>query len=91
MDVVLEVSPVRFDVADVAGFKAHLDEHGYACVKEAASPAELARARDLFWNHLEGKDCPLMRQTRPVGWRRDDVTTWVEGHGDGLMHLRSVF
>tara|TARA_B100000676_G_scaffold307134_1_gene364892 strand:- start:135 stop:1067 length:933 start_codon:yes stop_codon:yes gene_type:complete len=26
-----------------------------------------------------------MTQTRPIGWKRNDVTTWVEGHGDGLM------
>lgn len=28
-----EITPTRFDVADVAGFKAHLTEHGYAVVK----------------------------------------------------------
>ena len=27
-----------------------------ACIKEAARPAELAHARELFWQHLEGKD-----------------------------------
>jgi len=56
-----------------------------ACVKEAASPAELEHARDLLWEHLEGRDSPLMRQERPVGWKRDDVSTWRDGHGDGLM------
>jgi len=56
-----------------------------ACVKEAATPEQLEHARELFWQHLEGKDCPLQRQTRPVGWNRHDVQSWKEGHGDGLM------
>jgi hypothetical protein len=32
-----EISPERFDVTDVAGFKAHLTEHGYAVVKCAVT------------------------------------------------------
>ena len=72
-----------------------------ACVKEAATPEQLERARALFWGHLEGNDCPLQRQTRPgkpgaqtvplelqewgQRWDRNDCTTWREGHGDGLM------
>lgn len=72
-----------------------------ACVKEAATPEQLEHARELFWQHLEGNDCPLQRQTRPgkpgkqtepleqqewgKRWDRNDCTTWREGHGDGLM------
>lgn len=36
MDDIPEVSPIRFDVADVKGFKQHLTEHGCAF---AVSPA----------------------------------------------------
>jgi hypothetical protein len=28
-----EITPVRFDVTDVVGFKSHLTTHGYAVVK----------------------------------------------------------
>ena len=82
-----ELIPERFDVQDVAGFKAHLTEHGYACVKNAASPAELATARELLWQHLEGTEPGLerMQQARPLGWRRGDPKTWTQGHGDGAM------
>eukprot|EP01051_Picozoa_sp_SAG22_P018999 SAG22_NODE_3369_length_1752_cov_2.134301_2_plen_71_part_00 len=31
-----EVAPIRFDVSDVKGFKAHLDEHG--CEQRIAPP-----------------------------------------------------
>ena len=82
-----EITPERFDVEDVAGFKAHLTEHGYACVREAASPAELEHARELLWQHLEGTEPGLdqMKQVRPTGWSRGDPTTWTNGHGDGAM------
>jgi hypothetical protein len=81
-----EFAPERLDVADTAAIRASLDEHGYACIKEVASEAELAEARDLLWNHLEGKEEePLMRQPRPVGWKRGCPETWIEGHGDGLL------
>ena len=49
----------------------------------------------------QGNDCPLQRQTRPgkpgkqdvpveeqewgQRWDRNDVTTWRDGHGDGLL------
>jgi hypothetical protein len=33
-----EITPQRFDVTDVAGFKAHLTEHGFAVVN-ASAPA----------------------------------------------------
>ena len=33
-----EITPARFDVTDVAGFKAHLTEHGYAVVKYVPLP-----------------------------------------------------
>ena len=52
-----------------------------ACIKQVADESELEEARDLLWEHLEGRDSPLMRQTRPVGWKRGQPETWVEGHG----------
>jgi hypothetical protein len=62
-----EVAPARLDVGDGAGIKASLAEHGYACVRAAVAPAELARARDLLWRFLEGDEAPRMQQRRPVG------------------------
>ncbi len=80
-----ETTPPRFHVNDADGINAQLDVEGFACVADCLSAEELDHARDLLWNHLEGIECPQMTQTRPIGWQRDDVTTWVKGHGDGLM------
>lgn len=82
-----EVSPARLDPADRAGIRAHLEEHGFACVRGCMSQAELDRAEDLLWMHLEGVEeaSQRMAQKRPIGWRRGQPATWREGHGDGLM------
>ncbi len=80
-----EVTPPRFRPEDIRGIRAELDEQGFVCIAECLNTDELVYARDLLWQHLEGRECPQMTQTRPVGWKRDDVKTWVEGHGDGLM------
>jgi hypothetical protein len=82
-----EVSPRRLDPSDRAGIRAHLEEHGFACVRGCVSQAERARAEDLLWKHLEGVEeaSQRMAQRRPIGWRRGQPTTWREGHGDGLM------
>ena len=64
-------------------------------VKECLNPEELEHARELLWQHLEGHETPQtmppqtdsspgQRRERPVGWDRNDVSTWVEGHGCGL-------
>ncbi len=83
--VVPEFAPERIDVSDVEAIRASLAEHGYACIKDVASEEELQTARDMLWDHLEGRSEPTMRQPRPVGWRRGEPTTWIEGHGDGLL------
>lgn len=83
--VLREVTPPRFYAAAAVGIKAQLDVEGFVCVADCLNPEELDHARDLLWNHLEGSECPQMTQTRPVGWKRGDVSTWVKGHGDGLM------
>jgi hypothetical protein len=82
-----EVSPARLDPSDRAGIQAHLEEHGFACVRGCLSQPELERAEDLLWRHLEGVEeaSQRMAQKRPIGWRRGQPTTWREGHGDGLM------
>jgi len=82
-----EVSPARLDPSDRAGIRAHLDEHGFACVRGCLSQPELDRAEDLLWRHLEGVEeaSQHMAQRRPIGWRRGQPATWLEGHGDGLM------
>lgn len=82
-----EVSPARLDPSDRAGIRAHLGEHGFACVRGCMSQPELDHAEDLLWQHLEGEEeaTRRMAQKRPIGWRRGQPTTWLEGHGDGLM------
>src|SRR5690242_9127284 len=82
-----EVSPTRFDPSDRAGIRAYLEAHGFACVRGCMSQAELARAAQLLWRHLEGVEeaSRRMAQMRPIGWRRGEPATWLNGHGDGLM------
>ncbi len=82
-----EVSPARFDPADRAGIRQHLEEHGFACVRACMSQPELDVAEALLWRHLEGSEeaSQRMTQRRPIGWRRGQPTTWLQGHGDGLM------
>jgi len=82
-----EVSPTRLDPSDRAGIRAHLDEHGFACVRGCVSQPELDRAEELLWQHLEGVEeaSQRMAQKRPIGWRRGKPATWLEGHADGLM------
>jgi hypothetical protein len=81
------ISPARLDPSDGAGIRAHLAQHGFACVRGCMSRAELERAEGLLWKHLEGVEeaSQRMAQKRPIGWRRGQPTTWIEGHGDGLM------
>lgn len=82
-----EISPPRLDAADRAGIRAHLEEHGFACVRNGMSRPELDHAEELLWKHLEGVEdaSRRMAQTRPIGWKRGQPRTWREGHGDGLM------
>ncbi|MEY2933760.1 MAG: hypothetical protein RL033_4509 [Pseudomonadota bacterium] len=82
-----EVSPRRLAPSDRAGIRAHLEEHGFACVRGCMSQPELDHAEDLLWRHLEGVEeaSQRMAQKRPIGWRRGQPTTWLKGHGDGLM------
>ena len=72
-----EFAPERLDVDDPAAIKHSLEVHGYACIKEVASAAELEEVRDLLWEHLEGRETPLMRQSRPVGWKRGAPMHWA--------------
>ncbi len=82
-----ELSPPRLDRSDHTGIRAHLAEHGFACVREGLTQPELNLAEDLLWQHLEGREAASQRmaQRRPIGWRRSEPRTWLLGHGDGLM------
>lgn len=82
-----ELSPARLDPLDRSGIRAHLEQHGFACVRAGLSQPELTRAEDLLWQHLEGVEeaSQRMAQKRPLGWRRSEPATWRQGHGDGLM------
>ena len=84
---VREFAPPRFDAEDRSGIRSYLAEHGFACVRGCVTPGELQHAHDLLWNHLEGVEEATQRMTqrRPMGWRREQPQTWLEGHGDALM------
>ena len=78
-----ELTPRRFDVSDAEGLHAHMVEHGYAVVKEAARPAELEMARQLFWDWLQEPHYTKDGQVT-FGWNKDDPTTWGdESLGEG--------
>ena len=81
-----ELAPPRLEPGDTAAIRAHLEQHGFAVVK-ALSSEEVAEAEDLLWAHLEGREAATRRMTqvRPLGWRRGEPTSWLEGHGDALM------
>jgi hypothetical protein len=80
-----EVEPPRFERDDAEGIRKSLQVHGFATIKEAMLPHEVKEGRRLLWQFLEGNEQPLMTQTRPVGWKQGQPTTWVEGHGDHLI------
>ena len=80
-DAVPELTPTRFELSDTEGLSSHLDEHGYVCVRQAVSPEQLDRARELLWRHLEGKGTV---QYEGLRWDRSDPATWRDfGHGAG--------
>jgi len=80
-----EVEPPRFERDDAEGIRESLRVHGFATIKEAMLPHEVEEGRRLLWQFLEGNEQPLMTQTRPVGWKQGQPTTWIEGHGDHLI------
>lgn len=84
---IAEVAPARLEPSDRTGIRAHLREHGFACVRGGMTALELSHARDLLWEHLQGTEATTQRmtRTRPLGWRRGEPRTWLEGHGDALM------
>ena len=69
-----------FDASDDdAGVQGAIAERGFAVIREAATAAELVRARELLWDHLAS-----------VGWERRDPTTWTDASfpGEGKEQLR---
>ena len=57
----------KFDVADGAAARAHLDERGFVVFRSVLGAAEVARANELFFDYLEALGS---------GVDRNDVTTW---------------
>ena len=82
--VVPELAPTRFELSDVEGLSSHLDQHGYVCIRQVVLPEQLAHARDLLWQHLEGKAAV---QYEGLRWDRSEPTTWHDfgSYRDGLM------
>ena len=68
-----------FDASDDGGVQGAIAERGFAVIREAATAAELVRARELLWDHLAS-----------VGWERRDPTTWTDASfpGEGKEQLR---
>jgi hypothetical protein len=78
-------SPPRFHANDPAGDQ-YLQEHGYAVYKDVASPDEITRAHDLFWDFIEGLGNNIKR-TNPNTWHND---AWPQSHKNGAIAGHSV-
>ena len=57
----------KFDVADGAAARAHLDERGFVVFRGVLDEGEVARANELFFDYLEALGS---------GVDRNDVNTW---------------
>ena len=57
----------KFDVADGAAARAHLDERGFVVFRSVLDAAEVARANELFFDYVEALGS---------GVNRNDVNTW---------------
>eukprot|EP01121_Diplochlamys_sp_Union-15-3_P020787 TRINITY_DN8209_c0_g1_i4.p1 TRINITY_DN8209_c0_g1~~TRINITY_DN8209_c0_g1_i4.p1 ORF type:complete len:318 (+),score=51.19 TRINITY_DN8209_c0_g1_i4:37-954(+) len=53
----------RFDINE--DWETYLDKNGYVVIKSVASPEEVSKAIDLFWEHFSKS-----------GVKRDDFSTW---------------
>lgn len=94
---ILDVSAApRFDVNDLS-FLEHLAEHGYAIVKDVASPSDRALAMEFLWQFLH-ENAGLDRSD-PSSWSDENFervgcigTGIIDGAGIGqsdfLWHLR---
>lgn len=65
----------RFDVDDARMFD-HLEEHGFAVIRNVATPEQLKEAEGLLWQFL----------SENAGWSRNEPSSWTD---DGLMHVSS--
>lgn len=59
----------KYDVADGAAARAHLDERGFVVFRNVLDQGEVARANELFFDHVEALGS---------GVDRSDVNTWGE-------------
>ena len=57
----------KFDVADGAAARAHLDERGFVVFRSVLDASEVARANELFFDYVEALGS---------GVDRKDVDTW---------------
>ena len=57
----------KFDVADGAAARAHLDERGFVVFRSVLDQGEVARANELFFDYVEALGS---------GVDRNDVNTW---------------
>ncbi|CAJ1380827.1 unnamed protein product [Effrenium voratum] len=79
------IQPPRFNLdTDKQQFGQYLQEHGYAVVKNVASPPDIERARSLLWEFLEALPDTQVK--------RDDVRTWgcpkdwLPSPSNGILH-----
>ena len=57
----------KFDVADGAAARAHLDDRGFVVFRSVLDQGEVARANELFFDYVEALGS---------GVDRNDVSTW---------------
>lgn len=57
----------------------YFDKHGYVVIKNAASPEEVQKGINLFWDLVEVQQ-PLIKRNDPATWE-----SWVASTGNGIM------
>lgn len=77
--------PIRFDVSDPT-WPAHLRDHGYVVIANAANEAEIQRAKDLFWEFVDRSGRGAQR-SRPETW---DAYRWIGSSDTGIIHSYGI-
>ena len=86
---VTELVPVRLHQTDTVAIKASLADHGYAVIKDAATPAQLEHARSLLWNDLQ--ETHGWEKGNPRTWKDDSFDNPSGGTTRGLEHADFIW
>ena len=83
MAVAVEITPHTVELGDHGAIRDSLKENGYALVTNTATAAELHRARELLWAHLD--EVHGWKPSQPLTWTDDAYGPAPQG-GPGFSH-----